>query len=90
MLASPKMYNSTEVIGSYLRVNDLGISTLFSISSFYFSHLSLIVWGTDSSHKILGLHISLYNFLSIKCAGDINPVGSYTEANSLKIFRLFS
>ena len=53
------MYNSTEVIGSYLRVNDLGISTLFSISSFYFSHLSLIAWGTDSSHKILGLHISL-------------------------------
>ena len=90
MLASPKVCKSTEVIGSSLRVNDLGISTLFTISIFHFSHLSLIVWGTDSSHEILDSHISLYNISPIKFAGDINPVGSYTEANSLKIFHLVS
>ena len=88
MLASPKMCKSTEVIGSSSRVNDLGISTLFTIFVFHFSHLSLIVWGTDSSHEILDSHIPLYNIFPINCAGDINPVGSYTEANSLKIFRL--
>ena len=58
MLASPKMYNSTEVIGSYLRVNDLGISTLFSISSFHFSHLILIVWALIHPTRFLA-HISL-------------------------------
>ena len=73
------MCKSTELIGSCSGVNDLGISHLFPTSSFHFSHLSLIGWGTDSSQGI----ISLYNILPIKCAGDINPVGSYTEANSL-------
>ena len=90
MSASPKMCKSTELIVSFLRVNDLDISTLFSISSFHFSHLNLIVWGTDSSHWSFDSHISLYNFLPIKCADDINLVGSYTETNSLKIFRLIS
>ena len=90
MLASLKICKSTEVIGSSLRVNDLGISTLFTISIFHFSHLSLIVWGTDSSHEILDSHISLYNILPITCAGDINPIGSYTKANSFKIFHLVS
>ena len=90
MLTSPKMCKSTEIIGSCLRVNYLGISTLFTIFSFHFSHLSLNVCGTDSSNGIFDLHISQYNILPIKCAGDINPVGSYTEANSLKIFRLVS
>ena len=63
MLASPKMCKSTEVIGSSLRINDLGISTLFIISIFHFSYLSLIFWGTDSSHEILDSHISLCNIL---------------------------
>ena len=89
MLASPKMCNFAELIGSYLRVNDLGISTLFTISSFHFSHLSFFVWDTDSYHEILDPHISLYIVLTIKCAGGINSVGSYTEANPLKIFHLF-
>ena len=88
MLASAKICKSTKLIGSCLRFNDLGISTLFTISSFHISHLSLIVWGTDSSHEIFDSHISLHNILPIKCAGDINPVQSYTEANSLKTFRL--
>ena len=77
MRASPKMCKSAEVIGSSLRFNDLGISTLLTISIFHFSHLSLIVWGNDSSHEILYSHISLYNIFPIKCAGDINPVGLY-------------
>ena len=90
MFASPKMCNSTELIGSCLRVTELGICTLFTIYSFHFFHLNLIVWGTDSSHEILDSQISLYNILPIKCAGDINPIGFYTEANLLKISCLVS
>ena len=58
MLASPKMCKSIELVASCLRVNDLGMSTLFTISSFHSSNLSLIFWGTDSSHWIL-THMSL-------------------------------
>ena len=52
--------------------------------------LKLIVCGTDSDPQIFNSHISLYNILPIKCAGDTTSVGSYTEANSLKLIRLVS
>ena len=71
-------------------VNDYSYFYFVCCIYFPFFYLSLIVWGTDWSHGIFNSYTSLQNILLIKYKCDINPVGLYTEANSLKIFPLAS
>ena len=54
------MCKSTELTDSCLRVNDLGISTLFTMFTFHFSYLSLLFGALIKNSTEFLTHISPY------------------------------